>query len=198
MSDISEILYYILDLETSGLSEKKHEVTQISLIRCSDRHQLNKFIKAEHPETASYEALRITGRTLKDIVTGENKEDVIEFVESFLNQDGAEYENRCMVGHNVHRFDIRFAHTLWSKVGKTFPANLWLDTIPFTKSYATYNGIDANKFTLEASLDILGIRKTSEFHDAKLDTQNNYKLWTKLMNSGIDHLPHIKRVPHNI
>ncbi len=191
-----EIDYYVLDLESSGLDLKRHEVTQISIIRCSDRFQLNKFIKAEHPETASWEALKITGRTLKDIVTGENKEDVIEFVEGFLNQDGKDAESRCMVGHNVHRFDTRFTHALWEKVGKAFPAHLWLDTLPFTKAYALKYGIAAQKFNLDASLEIAGIVKKGEAHNAKIDTRNTYRLWKKLMESGTDYLSSMKRAPH--
>ncbi len=194
----SEISYYIFDCETSGLDAKRNEVTQVSIIRCSDRFQLNRYIKAEHPETAHPDALRITGRTLKDICMGDNKEDVVEFVEDFLNQDGKDPESRCMVGHNVHRFDTRFAHRLWDKVGKVFPANLWLDTIPFTKAYALKYGIPSEKFNLDASLDICGIVKRGEAHNAKTDTQNNYRLWVKLMESGVDYLSAIKRTPHEL
>jgi DNA polymerase III epsilon subunit-like protein len=190
--------YYILDLETTGLSLAKHEVTQISIIRCADRNQLSKYIKAEFPENADPTALRITGRTMQDILSGDNKEDVVSVVDKFLAEDNSTPENRCMVGHNVHRFDLRFTHALWSKVGKVFPANLWLDTIPFTKAYATKKGIAADKFNLDASLEIAGIKKVGTAHNAIVDTRNNYKLWLKCVEEGIDHLPCIKRVPHSL
>lgn len=186
----------MLDLETTGLSSEKHEVSQISVIRCSDKHQLNKYIKIEHPETVSMEALQVTGRTMQDLLKGEDKELVVKFVESFFSQDGANAESRCIVGHNVHRFDQRFCHALWNKVGRDFPAHLWLDTIPFTKAFAVKKGISSNSFNLQASMDVVGIQTKGQMHNALNDTRNNYKLWMKLMESGIDHLPHIKRIPH--
>lgn len=198
MSHISNILYYLIDLESSGLSLEKHEVTQISIIRCSDRHQLNKYIKAEHPETASDEALRITNRTRVDLLKGDSKESVVEACDNFFKQDGATPEHRCMVGHNVHRFDQRFTHELWRKCNKRFMSHLWLDTLPFTKAYAKQFGIESPSFNLASSCNILKVASKGDAHNALTDTQNNYRLWKKLMESGIDHLNHIKRVPHLI
>ncbi len=191
------IVSYVIDLESSGLSSKIHEVTQISLIRCSDRNQLNKYIRAEHPELASEEALRITNRTKADLLKGDAKEHVVDIVHNFLEQDGVTPEHRCMIGHNVHKFDCRFTHALWSKCNLEFPANLWLDTIPFTKAYAKKFGISSpGGFNLRASLDIFNIEVKAELHNALIDTQYNYRLWKKLMESGVDYVDHIKRKPH--
>lgn len=192
-----DIIYYCTDVESTGLSSQKHETVQISIIRCTDRHQLSKYIIAEHPETASPEALKITGKTYADLLKGDRKEDVVDFCHSFFEQDGLTPEHRCIVGHNVHRFDMRFLHTLWSKVGKEFPANLWLDTIPFTKAYAKKFGISSpGGFNLRASLDLVNIEVKHELHNALIDTQYNYRLWKKLMESGVDYVNHMKRKPH--
>lgn len=186
-----------MDTETSGLSSKIHEVVQISIIRCADRHQLSKYIIAEHPETASPEALRITGKTKADLLKGDPKEYVVDVVNAFLEQDGTTPEHRCMIGHNVHKFDCRFIHALWAKCGKEFPAYLWLDTIPFTKAYAAKFGIQSpGGFNLRASLDLCNIQVKGELHNAISDTQYNYRLWKKLMESGVDHVDHMKRKPH--
>lgn len=187
---------YLLDFETSGLSSEKNEVTQVSIIRAKDRHQLSKYIKAEHPETASEEALRITNRTRADLLKGDPKEYVVDLCDKFLAEDGTTPEHRCIVGHNVHKFDLRFAHKLWSNCGKQFQANLWLDTIPWTKAYARKFGIESPSFNLAASLNILKIAAKGQAHNAVGDTQNNYRLYMKLMESGVDHLDHIKRAPH--
>ena len=141
---MNELQFYLIDTETSGLADKIHEVVQISIIRCSDRHQLSKYIKAEHPETASEEALRITGKTHADLLKGDSKESVVELCDNFFAQDGTTPEHRCIVGHNIQRFDCRFLQALWTKCNKEFPANLWLDTIPFTKAYAKKFGIEIN------------------------------------------------------
>jgi len=187
----------MIDLESSGLNIKTHEVVQISIIRCTDRHQLSKYIIAEHPETASEDALRITGKTRADLLKGDSKEYVIDVVDDFLHQDGLTAENRCMVGHNVHRFDCRFTHALWGKVGKEFPAHLWLDTLPFVKAYASKFGIASpGGFNLRASLDLCNIEVKQSLHNAISDSQYNYRLWKKLMDSGVDYVDHIKRKPH--
>jgi DNA polymerase III epsilon subunit-like protein len=196
---MSEIIYYGLDLETTGLGINNAEVTQISIIRYSDRHQLSKYIIAEHPETASDEALRVTGRTRADLLKGDPKEYVVDLVDNFFAQDGTTPEHRCMVGHNVHRFDCRFSHALWEKCKKEFQGHLWLDTLPFTKSYASKFGISSpGGFNLRASLDLVNIEVKHQMHNAIIDTQYNYRLWKKLMESGVDYVDHMKRKPHKL
>lgn len=193
----SQLLFYLTDVETSGLDIKRNEVTQVSIIRCVDRHQLSRYIKAEHPETAHEDALRITGRTRADLLKGDPKEVVVEACEKFLEEDGMSPEHRCMVGHNVHRFDQRFIHRLWEKCGRQFRSFLWLDTIPFTKAYAKKFGIESTSFNLATSCSLLKIASKGDAHNAIVDTQNNYRLFVKLMESGVDYLDHVKRIPHN-
>jgi DNA polymerase III epsilon subunit-like protein len=192
------INYYILDTETTGTKCGFHEITEISVIRCSDRNQITKFIIPEHPERVSEAALQVTGRSYNDLLSGAPKEDVVNAIDIFFNKDGVDCENRCIVGHNISKFDRKFLHFLWSSVGKKFPANLWLDTIPFIKSYMKKFGIQSKKYNLQASLDIMNIKGRDDFHNAKADTQNNYLLWKKLMESDVDYLQHIERVAHRI
>ena len=192
-----ELQWYLIDTETTGLSSKVHETVQVSIIRCKDRHQLSKYIIAEHPERASPEALRITGKTKADLLKGDPKEHVVDICHNFLEEDGTTPEHRVIIGHNIHRFDMRFLHSLWEKCGKEFPAYLWLDTIPFTKAYATKFGIASpGGFNLRASLDLVNIEVKQELHNAISDSQYNYRLWKKLMDSGIDYVDHMKRKPH--
>lgn len=189
--------YYVLDVETTGLSAENHETTQISIVRCKDRHQLSKYIAAEHPERASYEALNITGRTLKDIIRGETKEDAVISCDDFFQQDGKTPEHRCIIAHNAP-FDRRFVHALWGKVNKTFPANLWLDTKTLTGRLAKKNGQKKPSLTLESSLKIASVNNvTSGAHNAIADTRNTYKLWKRLVEDHkVDSLPLIKRYLH--
>lgn len=190
------LAYYILDLESTGVDSKWHEVSQVSIIRCTDRFQLSKFIKVEYPQRAAWKALEVTGRTFSDLNRGEDRDDVVAASDIFIAEDGLTPEHRCIVGHNVHKFDLRFAHALWKKCNKPFPANLWMDTLPFSKDYAIAKGIESKSFKLEIACNILGIKTAGTQHNAISDTRNNYKLWLKLMDSGLNHLKYIKRVPH--
>lgn len=192
------IYSYILDTETSGLRSDYHEITQISIIRCSDRKQLNKYIKAEFPNRASPQALEYTGRTIEDLKKGDSKKEVVEFVNEFFKQDGGEPEERCIIGHNIINFDKKFLHALWSDLGMIFPACLWLDTIPYIKDFAKQRGLNAKKYNLTASLELVGIKPRQGAHNAVVDTQNNFFLWDKLKKEGIAPIHHIKRFAHEL
>jgi len=88
---------------------------------------------------------------------------------------------------------------MWERCGKEFPAHLWLDTIPMTKSYAKQIGLVKPKVNLHAACDIVGVKKISESHNAKVDSRNSYLLWKNLIeDKKVDYLPFIKTAIHTI
>jgi DNA polymerase III alpha subunit (gram-positive type) len=189
--------YYIIDTETTGLRAGFQEVTEISIVRCSDRHQLTRKIRAEFPERASEQALQVTNRTFEDLLEGDTKEDVVSSCEAFFAQDGKTAEHRCMVAHNAP-FDKRFCHSLWESCGKNFPAVCWMDTIKFAKDWSKQIGILPKNFKLGSVLKFANITPMPGAHDAGSDARNTYPVWKKGMDVGIDHLGSIKRYPHTI
>jgi len=191
------IHYYIIDTETSGLKAGYQEMTEIGIIRATDRVQLHMNIKCDYPERANFDALAITKKSMADLEKGYSKEFTVEQCEKFFNEDNATPAHRCIVAHNC-AFDRRFLHALWASVGKPFPANLFLDTIPLTKAWAKTQGILKPKVALHNACDLLGIKKISEAHNARVDSRNGYMIWKKLIDNGIDHLPHIKTFVHEI
>lgn len=190
------MVFYVLDTETTGLSVDKHEIAQISIIRANDKKILNKFIKCEHPETASPQALEINGLSMEDLVKGELKESVVDFCNDFFASDGSDAENRCVIAHNA-QFDRKFCYALWGKCNKVFPATLWLDTIPYLKEYIKVNNLDEKSANLQAAIRILEVKAAAgKAHTADNDVKNNYLIWEKLKKSGISQLPFIKRAGH--
>ena len=187
--------FLCIDTECTGLSSQHHEITQISVIRCADRVQFSRYIKAEFPEKASPEALKVTGRTYKDLLIGDSKEKTINDFETFINKDGATPEARVMIAHNAS-FDKRFLHALWDKVNKTFPAVCWLDSKTLAKRLANKLGIEKPKLTLQASMETAGLKMNKEYHNAIADAQAVYMLFDHYKKQGIDFLEHIKRHPH--
>ena len=127
---MSLIKYYIIDLETTGLKAGYHEVVQISVIRCEDGFQKSFNIKAEFPNRADANALRITGKTIADIKQGDEKSVAVNDIHNFILEDELSPEHRCMVAHN-YSFDQRFSHSLWESLNLEFPSNLWLCTRSF-------------------------------------------------------------------
>ncbi len=201
------IHYYIIDTETTGLKAGFNEMTEIGIIRCSDRVQLHKKIRCEHPERANYDALKITGKTMADIVIGDSKEAAVAASEKFMMEDGQEPVARCIIAHNA-TFDRRFLQALWESVGKEFPAALWLDTIGLFNEHIKKADTSQMNFEktatgristkLHACCDALGVKKLSAAHNAKVDSRNTYLLWMKLQELQVDHLPLIKTDIHSI
>ncbi len=195
---MSNIVYYVLDTETTGLKSGYNEITEIGIVRFSDMNQLFTQVKCEHPERANYDALAITKKKISDLSKGMKKEDAIDFCEKFFEKDGLTAGHRCIVAHNAP-FDRKFIHALWESAGKEFPADLWLCSMSLTRKYAKKTGLVKPKVNLHASCDMLQIRKVSEAHNAKVDSQNTFFLWKKLKDDGIvDYLPDIKNVPHKL
>lgn len=191
------LTYYCIDTETTGLKPGWAEITQISIIRNSDRHQLSLYIRPEFPERASEEALRKTGRTQADLYRGDSKLKAITAIDNFLSQDGLTPAHRCIIGHNCN-FDQRFVHALWEEHEKPFMADLWANTQALAREFAKKNGIPKPKLTLGASLQMLSIKAAPGEHEAVADARNAYLLWNKALDLGLDHLAVIKNIPHTI
>lgn len=192
---MSELQYYVIDTETTGLSSSYHEMTEISIIRCKDRVQISRNIKCEYPERASYDSLMITGKTLSDLDQGVDKKTVITECNDFFNSDGATPGHRVIIGHNV-QFDRKFLHAMWGKFGSVFPADLWLCTQALTKAYYKKTGLKS-RADLFTACDVAGIKKVAGRHSARSDSRNCYLLHKELVeNKNINYLPLIKLVPH--
>jgi len=183
--------YFVLDTETTGLVETWNEITEMSIIRYDDKVQLTKQVRADHPERASLDALRITGKTKYDLAQGISKLELVEICDKFFNSDGLNPNQRCIIAHNA-QFDRKFCHFLWTSYGKTFPCDYWVDTMALMRSYNKKMGVKL-PVNLQESLKTLSIVKVAGgAHNAKSDTQNTYKLWKKLTEEvKIDYLPHI-------
>jgi DNA polymerase III epsilon subunit-like protein len=188
--------YYVIDTETTGLKANYHEMTEIGIIRCEDRVQLWRQIKCIYPERANFDALAITKKTMADLERGMDHPAVVEECERFFAEDGLTPAHRCIVAHNAP-FDRKFLHALWEQLGLEFPAHLWLDTMSLTREYAKQIGLVKPKVNLHASCDIVGIKKLSEAHNAKVDSRNTFLLHRSLVeDKKVDYLPFIKTAVH--
>ena len=191
------IIFYIIDTETNGLSSKIHEINEISIVRCSDRVQLTQFIKCDNPQNSSYDALKVTHKTLADLEKGSSKEDAITKIHHFLNEDGLTDAHRCFVAHNA-AFDRRFIHALYEKVNKKCQVDLWLCTIALTKEYLKQQGIKSLT-NLHAACDVVGVKRINASHASQVDSRNTFLLHKNLIeDKKIDYLPFIKSFPHVI
>ncbi len=205
---MSGLQYYVIDTETTGLKSGYHEITEIGIIRCTDRVQLWRQIKCTYPERANFDALAITKKTMSDLERGYDREAVIAECEKFFAEDGLTPAHRCIVAHNAP-FDRKFLHAMWEAYGKEFPAHLWLDTISLTKEFLKNADESQLKIVktatgrvstqLHACCDMVGVKKISEAHNAKVDSRNTYLLHRNLIEEKkVDHLPFIKTAIHSV
>ncbi len=195
---MSGIEFYVLDTETTGLSVDYHEIIEISVIRVRDRLQISRQVKADNPKTASFDALKITNKTMDDLLIGVSKLQAISEVNDFFALDGLTSAHRCIIGHNIVGFDKKFLHAMWSKHNYVFPADMWCDTMSIMRKFVkdNYNKENKPKINLHASCDLMGIKKIAEAHNAKDDSRNNFLLWKKMLELNLDYLSFIKRFPH--
>jgi len=193
---MSEIKYYVLDTETTGLSPKIHEITEFSIIRFSDKVNLYKSVKCDRPESASIDALRITNKTLHDLKTGMSKLEACNILEKFLNEDGTTSKARCIVGHNI-QFDRNFLIAMFEECGKVFPADLWLDTLQMTRDILKNQGSNTKgRLKLADACTSMGVKLINGAHQATVDSRNTFLLWRKIKESNFDYLKYIKNIPH--
>lgn len=193
---MSGLQFYIIDTETTGLKAGYNEMTEIGIIRYTDRVQLHRCIKCDYPERANFDALAITKKTMADLEKGHNRNDVVTECNKFFAEDGLTPAHRVIVAHNAS-FDKRFLHAMWESASQEFPAHLWLCSMALTKSYAKKIGMVKPKVNLHAACDIAGIKKISEAHNAKVDSRNTYLLYRDLIEQkNVDYLPLIKTDVH--
>ena len=186
---MADIQYFCIDTETNGLNTSIHEITEISIIRNSDRVQLTEFIRCENPQNTNYDSLIKTGRTMEDLNKGKSKEEVVDKVIKFLNEDGLTPAHRCIIAHNAS-FDRRFLHALFEKCNQRFPADLWLCTMALTAKFYKLNGMKEPK-NLKSACENLGVKRIiGQEHTSKMDTRNTYLLHKALVeDKQVDYIP---------
>lgn len=194
---MTDIEFYVLDSETNGLKAGFHELTEICAVRVTDRLQLSRNIRALYPERSVPKALEVTGKTIADILKGISQEEAIAAFEEFFKQDGKTPKHRCIIAHNA-AFDQRFLHALWAQHNKSFPVDMWVDTIRMMRKWAADQGLGKPSVKLAAAAELLGTRKVEGVHNAVSDTQNLYFIWKKLIKNKVDYLDFIKLQPHLI
>lgn len=184
--------YYVIDVETTGVSATKHELTEISIIRCKDLVQKNWYIKIKHPENCERRALEITNKTVRELLTrGKYIEEIIPMVNKFLEEDGARPEERVMIAHNAP-FDQRFVEEKWKEQGLVFPAQMWSCTLSMSRKYNKAHGL-SKEAKLNDMIVKLGIKgETVGQHGAGVDTRNTYRLRNYFLKNGIVEVEFIK------
>ena len=174
-----------VDIETTGLNSRMHEIIEIAVIRVKQTWILNQKptfekmfewsvkIKPEHLELADPVALRINGYIASDW-----KESVT--LQHALNEFIEKTDGAIMVAHNV-AFDSEFINA------KLFDFNIQnkmhyhrLDTVSFAFG-KLYSAPEVGRYSLGELCKYFGI-VNEHAHSALSDAQADFELFKKLMN----------------
>jgi DNA polymerase III epsilon subunit family exonuclease len=162
--------YLILDVETTGLSAKKHEIIEISALKIEEREikaEFHAFVKAKAPVPPSIteltgisnEMLEREGREITDVLPG------------FLEFAG----NLPVVSHNAD-FDYGFLRSACERCSLPLFSNKYVDTLTLARRLID----DVKNYKLTTLLDYFGIEKNC-VHRSTDDCLNTKQLYEKLI-----------------
>ncbi len=189
--------YFVIDTETVGIKCGFHEITEISILNCETLEQVVWMVKIKHPERADKRALMVTNKTLNELLSrGRYIEDVLDEINSFLQEGSKEVDEICMIAHNAS-FDRRFIEDAFTSNDKTFIGQYWLCTVAMAKKFnKTILKLTKASASLEKML-ISGNVKNVELnaHSAEVDVRNTFKLWKVMTARGMSNTEFIKLSP---
>lgn len=164
-----------LDIETTGLSPKSHEIIEFGAVR-EDGNELDIKIKAQHIETAEPKALEINHY---DPVQWENAlapAQAIGIINEFV-------KGHVPVGHNIH-FDLKFIEALMEEYNVLFAASYHhLDTV--TLVWEHLKPLGQRRVSLVNVCETLGISNEGA-HSALVDAKRCQQVYLKLTQSTPD------------
>lgn len=96
--------FVALDLETTGLDAREHEIIEIAAVRFHQGRPQERWSSLVRPRQPIPPAVtRITGIDDRMVAYAPELEQVLPKLEAFVGSD-------LLVGHNLHRFDLPFLH----------------------------------------------------------------------------------------
>ncbi len=184
-------VFYVADIETTGLDSHRHDVIELSLFRLGDNSenaQRTWCLKPLTPETIDPDALRINGHKLEDLLhkTKEGREryqeaeKVLIEVENWLADDMVPAEKRFLVGQNI-AFDKDRLEQLWIKCNSkdSFPfGRRLMDTMQIELFLDYCKGQFAEGYSLSNLVKKYGV-KNEKAHTAAADTKATKEVFEK-------------------
>jgi DNA polymerase III epsilon subunit-like protein len=184
-------VFYVADIETTGLDSHKHDVIELSLYRIGDTSenaQKTWCFKPLTPETIEAAALRINGHKEEDLLhkTKEGRERYLDpastlvDVENWLADDGVPAEKRFLIGQNIG-FDKERLQQLWIKCNSegSFPfGRRLIDTMMNELFFDYCTGEFAEGYSLKSLGKKYGV-KNDKAHTAAADVKATKEIFEK-------------------
>lgn len=188
-------LFYA-DTETTGLDPKIHEVFQFSFIVEIDGkivEEADLKMRPERPDAASPEALKVTQKTIKELMTYPERGETFRKLIDILGRHVDRYKREdkfLWVGQNPS-FDVPFVRAFFREQGdKYFGAwfdNRPADLISLAVACKMRGQIDPENFKLGTLCDIFGV--SLKAHDALEDVRATRSVFLKML----DFIPEVSK-----
>ena len=156
--------YYVLDVETTGLSRESDRIIELAWIHISGGEEIDSYSTLINPETSiGAIASRITGIENKDVAQAPTYNDIREDVREELLES-------TVVGHNVS-FDLAFICQL---IGEAEGEIHYIDTLPLAREASP----NLPNYKLDTLCEELSLDATSE-HRALQDVKATKELFDR-------------------
>lgn len=162
----------IVDLETTGLDPKKHEIIEIAIliIQGGRREMWQTKIAPQNLETASKKALEINGYNRFAWKDAKPLSEVMPAIKKRLR-------GCVLIGHNLE-FDLGFLRAAYASHGGTgMGFHYKVDTMAL--AYEHLSGIGLNSLSLHNVCRFIGVSNQGE-HTAEADVSRCYQVFRKL------------------
>lgn len=164
-----------IDIETTGLSPKKHEIIEFAALKHFPEEDEVEFLELkilpEHIETAHPKALAINGYTEEAWIDAIPMGGAITQIVKFL-------EGTVIIGHNI-RFDTNFIKVAVKRHNTSRLPFYTIDTLDLCREHLAAMGL--RKFSLSNVCDFLGISNQGA-HTALADVVRCKEVFDRLVN----------------
>jgi DNA polymerase III epsilon subunit-like protein len=175
-----DYVIYVVDVETTGLDDRKNDIIELSLYRLTDDIQKTWCIKPINPEAIDPDSLRINGHKLEDLLhqTKEGRERYLDpskvmiEIENWVMEDEVPNTQRVLAGQNVG-FDRGFLEQHWIKLQAkdSFPfGRRFIDTMQIQFFMDLCSGQMMEGYSLNNLVKKYGL-KNEKAHTAAADTK---------------------------
>jgi len=164
---LDDLIFSVVDLETTGLSSNKNEIVEICIVTVSGREIKDEWNTLVQPSNLiSFKITRIHGITNDMIMTAPEKYEVLPILKKKL-------KNTILVEHNMGGFDSRF-------LTKFIGEKVWRYEVNTIKM-AKFLNPKLRSYKLKNLSNFYGV-KLSNHHQALSDTIATARIFIKMLN----------------
>lgn len=188
--------YIVCDIETTGLNPAYHEISEISILKCSDMTLMSWDIKIEYPRRADETAMFITGQNPYHLASrGRYLKECVDEVDEFMRGISHDPDEIACIGHN-NSFDRNWLEKKWAALDRKWLCNYWIDTLAMSKKFTKQMlGIKKTSHALTNVLKVAGLKEIPGAHKSIIDVQNTYRLYSLFLQRGMKTTEFIKLSP---